>query len=183
MNSPTQGLVESFRFRKTGKSDIFLLHDRQIKGRLMHQSRTSRVAMSPFVNWMFIGSYESFLEESYCKTDRQFQASLVQLEYSGFDGATVPVCTFGSLTKCSVFVQTLPGLTVREVTYDDFRGREIKVQSNHHLEAIADPECRIVPGSTELALRNNLGKIPGAPIAYWVTSEVRKAFDQKIARA
>ncbi|MDQ7073620.1 MAG: BREX-1 system adenine-specific DNA-methyltransferase PglX [Gammaproteobacteria bacterium] len=46
--------------------------------------------MSPFV-WMFISSYEKlrcFL------IDQKTITSLVQLEYSGFDGATVPICTF-----------------------------------------------------------------------------------------
>jgi hypothetical protein len=46
--------------------------------------------MSPFV-WMFISSYEklrSFL------INQKTITSLVQLEYSGFDGATVPICTF-----------------------------------------------------------------------------------------
>ena len=46
--------------------------------------------MSPFV-WMFISSYEklrAFL------IDEKTITSLVQLEYSGFAGATVPICTF-----------------------------------------------------------------------------------------
>jgi len=46
--------------------------------------------MTPFV-WMFISSYEklrNFL------IDEKTITSLVQLEYSGFDGATVPICTF-----------------------------------------------------------------------------------------
>ena len=46
--------------------------------------------MTPFV-WMFISSYEKlrlFLLE------RKTITSLIQLEYSGFDGATVPICTF-----------------------------------------------------------------------------------------
>ncbi|RKT44695.1 BREX-1 system adenine-specific DNA-methyltransferase PglX [Thiocapsa rosea] len=46
--------------------------------------------MSPFV-WMFISSFEklrSFL------INQKTITSLVQLEYSGFDGATVPICTF-----------------------------------------------------------------------------------------
>ncbi|MFA7164751.1 MAG: BREX-1 system adenine-specific DNA-methyltransferase PglX [Desulfoplanes sp.] len=46
--------------------------------------------MSPFV-WMFISSYEklrTFL------IDQKTMTSLIQLEYSGFEGATVPICTF-----------------------------------------------------------------------------------------
>lgn len=46
--------------------------------------------MSPFV-WMFISSHEKlrlFL------INQKTITSLIQLEYSGFDGATVPICTF-----------------------------------------------------------------------------------------
>jgi len=46
--------------------------------------------MTPFV-WMFISSYEKlrlFL------IDHKTITSLIQLEYSGFDRATVPICTF-----------------------------------------------------------------------------------------
>lgn len=46
--------------------------------------------MTPFV-WMFISSYENlrlFL------INQKTITSLIQLEYSGFDGATVPICTF-----------------------------------------------------------------------------------------
>ncbi|MFK7776628.1 MAG: BREX-1 system adenine-specific DNA-methyltransferase PglX [Gimesia sp.] len=46
--------------------------------------------MTPFV-WMFISSYEKL--RTYL-IDEKTITSLIQLEYSGFDGATVPICTF-----------------------------------------------------------------------------------------
>ncbi|MDZ7794893.1 MAG: BREX-1 system adenine-specific DNA-methyltransferase PglX [Spirochaetia bacterium] len=46
--------------------------------------------MTPFV-WMFISSYEKL---RLFMIDNKTITSLVQLEYSGFEGATVPVCTF-----------------------------------------------------------------------------------------
>jgi len=46
--------------------------------------------MTPFV-WMFISSYEQL--RKHLITEKTI-TSLVQLEYSGFDGATVPICTF-----------------------------------------------------------------------------------------
>jgi hypothetical protein len=46
--------------------------------------------MSPFV-WMFISSYERLRK---FLIDEKTITSLVQLEYSGFAGATVPICTF-----------------------------------------------------------------------------------------
>lgn len=46
--------------------------------------------MTPFV-WMFISSYEEL--RNYIINEKTI-TSLIQLEYSGFDGATVPICTF-----------------------------------------------------------------------------------------
>ena len=46
--------------------------------------------MTPFV-WMFISSYEHL--RKYLITEKTI-TSLIQLEYSGFDGATVPICSF-----------------------------------------------------------------------------------------
>lgn len=46
--------------------------------------------MTPFV-WMFISSYEKLRA---ILIDQKTITSLIQLEYSGFDGATVPICTF-----------------------------------------------------------------------------------------
>ncbi|HAE4475551.1 TPA: BREX-1 system adenine-specific DNA-methyltransferase PglX, partial [Salmonella enterica subsp. enterica serovar Java] len=46
--------------------------------------------MTPFV-WMFLSSYETLRSRLIGKENI---TSLIQLEYSGFDGATVPICTF-----------------------------------------------------------------------------------------
>ena len=70
------------------KSDLFsafLLRNTELslpKGQLGY--------MSPFV-WMFISSHEKLRS---LLLNHKTITSLVQLEYSGFDGATVPICTF-----------------------------------------------------------------------------------------
>ncbi|MBF0103280.1 MAG: BREX-1 system adenine-specific DNA-methyltransferase PglX [Desulfobacterales bacterium] len=72
--------------------------------------------MSPFV-WMFISSYEKlrcFL------MDNKTITTLIQLEYSGFDGATVPICTF---TIENTFIAGYLGGYVR---LSDFRGADIQ---------------------------------------------------------
>ena len=72
--------------------------------------------MSPFV-WMFISSYEKlriFLIEQNTIT------SLIQLEYSGFDGATVPICTF------TVENFHKPDYRGGYVRLSDFRGADIQ---------------------------------------------------------
>ena len=69
--------------------------------------------MSPFV-WMFISSHEHLRTRL---IEKETITSLIQLDYSGFDGATVPICAF-TLQKGHVAAQQgmlhptfkLPGL-------------------------------------------------------------------------
>lgn len=86
-----------------GKADLFaafiyrLLHMVPEHGQLGF--------MSPYV-WMFISSYEQLRKQI---IDHEHISSLIQLEYSGFDGATVPICTFvlskGQSAEHSCFVR------------------------------------------------------------------------------
>lgn len=80
--------------------------------------------MTPFV-WMFISSYEKLRANV---LNESTLTSLIQLEYSGFDGATVPICTFTVLNK---HLQDYEGGFVR---LSDFRGA--KVQGPKALEII-----------------------------------------------
>jgi type II restriction/modification system DNA methylase subunit YeeA len=116
--------------------------------------------MTPFV-WMFISSFEDlrrFLIEQKTIT------SLIQLEYSGFDGATVPICTFTAQNDYSASIQ---GAYVR---LSDFRGSSN--QGPRTLEAIKDNNC----GWFFRANAGNFKKIPGSPIAYWLSDGVFDTF-------
>jgi type II restriction/modification system DNA methylase subunit YeeA len=117
--------------------------------------------MSPFV-WMFISSYEnlrSFL------INQKTITSLIQLEYSGFDGATVPICTF---TVENVHRPDFKGGYVR---LSDFRGSEN--QGPRTLEAIKNPEC----GWFYRASAADFKKIPGNPIVYWFSTQLLSSFE------
>ena len=70
--------------------------------------------MTPFV-WMFISSYEPL--RNYLITEKTI-TSLIQLEYSGFDGATAPICTF---TLENAYNPNFKGGYVR---LSDFRGAD-----------------------------------------------------------
>lgn len=116
--------------------------------------------MSPFV-WMFISSYEE-LRKSILKDSTL--SSLVQLEYSGFDGATVPICTFTlSKNNYSNFLGSYVRLT-------EFRGAD--VQGPKTLEAIRNPNC----GWFYLARPDEFKQVPGSPIAYWLSEKMRQSF-------
>ena len=118
--------------------------------------------MTPFV-WMFISSYEKLrkhLIKHTCIT------SLVQLEYSGFDGATVPICTF---TLANL---TNPYYKGGYIKLSDFKGAEN--QAPRTIEAIANPDC----GWFFRCKTSDFSKIPGAPIAYWVSDKMIAIYKQ-----
>ena len=87
--------------------------------------------MTPFV-WMFISSYENLRNRL---IQQETISSLVQLEYSGFDGATVPICTF-TLTKGFI-----PSFTGTYIRLSDFKGSEN--QGPKTLEAIQRERKRL----------------------------------------
>ena len=117
--------------------------------------------MTPFV-WMFISSYEK-LRESFI--NEYFINNLVQLEYSGFDGATVPICTF---TLRNEPTEHEKGNYIR---LSDFKGS--KVQGPKTLEAIQNPDC----GWFYRANQKDFLKIPGGPVGYWLSSITTSIFE------
>ncbi len=116
--------------------------------------------MTPYV-WMFIGSYEKMRLDI---TRNRTITSLVQLEYSGFAGATVPICTF---TFVNQLVEGHKGGYVRLA---DFPGAA--VQGPKTLEAIHNPDC----GYFYRADASTFSDIPGTPIAYWASKAMHDAF-------
>ena len=118
--------------------------------------------MSPFV-WMFISSYEKLRERLISDTTI---TTLVQLEYSGFDGATVPVCAFTLQNKR---IKDYRGGYVR---LTQFRGSEN--QGPKTLEAVAKPNC----GWFFRASAESFRTVPGSPIAYWASKKILNLFDR-----
>ena len=90
--------------------------------------------------------------------NNHFINNLIQLEYSGFDGATVPICTF---TLRNSPIDNAKGSYIR---LSDFKGSEN--QAPKTLEAINNPDC----GWFYTANQKNFKKIPGSPIGYWSVS-------------
>ena len=116
--------------------------------------------MTPYV-WMFIGTYEKLRK---FVIQQNTITSLIQLEYSGFSGATVPICTF-TLQK-----GYCPGYRGGYVRLSDFAGAD--QQAPRALEALADPGC----GWFYRADADGFGAIPGSPIAYWLPEGSQSAF-------
>ena len=115
---------------------------------------------TPYV-WMFIQSYEKLRQYLYTNCTIE---TLIQFEYSAFEEATVPVCTF---TFQNRHIQK-KGCYLRLV---DFRGG-MEVQRQKTLEAIENHDC----GFYYEQSTDNFSKIPGAPVAYWASDTARAAY-------
>jgi len=143
------------------KSDIFAMF---IEREIEHIESHGRVAfVTPYV-WMFISSYEAFRLKL---IERAAITSLIQLEYNAFEPACVPVCAF-TLEK--------------RANHNDLKGEFIKLsdfkgyqnQAPKTLEALANPNC----GWRFQATRKDFKRIPGSPIAYWVSDKLREIFEK-----
>lgn len=116
--------------------------------------------MSPFV-WMFIKSYESL--RAYILKYKSI-TTLIQMEYSAFEEATVPICTF-------VLRNAPIHYTGNYLRLSDFKGG-MDVQRQKVLEAQETEKCAY----RFSARQDNFEKIPGAPVAYWVSEKVGDIF-------
>ena len=116
--------------------------------------------MTPFV-WMFIKTYEKLRE--FIIRNKSI-TTLVQMEYSAFEEATVPICSFvlknGKATENGIYFKL-----------SDFKGG-MEVQKQKVLEALVDKNC----GYFYETDQSNFSKIPGAPVAYWVSDRIFNSF-------
>lgn len=143
------------------KSDLFSAFI--IRNLDLSVSRAQLGFMSPFV-WMFISTYEKLRNKL---IESETITSLIQLEYSGFEGATVPICTF----------------TLEHFHQPDFKGGYIKLsnfrgannQAPKTLEAIQNSNC----GWFFRASTSEFKKIPESPIAYWLGPQMLELFNEK----
>ena len=116
--------------------------------------------MTPFV-WMFIKTYEKLRE--FIIRNKSI-TTLVQMEYSAFEEATVPICSFvlknGKATENGLYFKL-----------SDFKGG-MEVQKQKVLGALADKSCRYFYETDQ----SNFSEIPGSPVAYWVSDAAIKNF-------
>ena len=119
--------------------------------------------MTPFV-WMFIKSYEKLRD--YILSNKSI-STLAQMEYSAYEEATVPICSF-----------VLSNNKTNNIGYyfrlSDFKGG-MEVQKQKVLEAIQNKDC----GYFYETNSNNFSKIPGSPIAYWCNKRITETFSEK----
>jgi hypothetical protein len=146
------------------KSDMFSVF--VVKASHMTLKNGFCAFLTPYV-WMFIQSYEKMRQYLYKTTTIE---TLIQFEYSAFEEATVPICTFvfrnGYLQKKGCYLRLV-----------DFRGG-MEVQKKKTLEAISNHECGYYyEQSAEI-----FEKIPNAPVAYWVSPKVGDAYKNSLVK-
>ena len=123
--------------------------------------------MTPNV-WMFIKSYEELRTFIICNKSI---TTLIQMAKGAFfKEATVDICAFVLTNKRT----NKKGLYIR---LEDFKG-DMDVQNQAFLAAVQNPTAAYFYETPV----SNFPKIPGAPIAYWVSEKIIEAF-QKTAIA
>ncbi|WP_339004984.1 BREX-1 system adenine-specific DNA-methyltransferase PglX [Fusobacterium animalis] len=160
-NSRMNGILKEYIDKNYSdvKSDLFAVFF--IKCGEITKKKGYLAFMSPFV-WMFIKSYEELRK---IFIEGKTISSLVQLEYSGFEDATVPICTF-------VLQNSYTDKKGEYIKLSDFKGP--KNQPIKTLEAVKNPNCNW----RFQAKQKDFEKIPGSPIAYWVSNKIREIFEK-----
>lgn len=143
---------------KDCKSDIFAAF---IKKCIQFTDKDGYLGMiTPYV-WMFISSYEKL--RNYVLKNVNI-SSLIQLEYNAFEAACVPVATF-------VFHNTKERYKGNYIKLSDFKGADN--QAPKTIEAINNNRCSYYYETDQ----ENFSKIPGSPIAYWLSNQWYAIFE------
>ena len=156
MNDKMSAFVKKYYFDY--KSDLFSSFI--VKCIQMTKKNGFAGFLSPYV-WMFIQSYEKLRNKILHEYNIQ---TLIQFEYSAFEEATVPICTFvlqnTDIKKSGVYLR----LT-------DFRGG-MTIQEEKALQAINGIDRSYYYESTG----QRFEVVPGSPIAYWVSNGLFEDF-------
>jgi len=120
--------------------------------------------LTPFV-WMFIQSYQKLRAHIYDNTTPE---TLVQLAYSAFRDATVPVCAFtlhnGPSDEKGIFIRL-----------SEFQS-SMEIQKGKMQEAARDIHCSWRYEAAVPQLR----QLAGQPLVYWLSQQMQDVFERGI---
>lgn len=145
------------------KEDVFSVFIKRIFDFLLNDGYFG--CMSPSV-WMFTRRYQKLRE---CILSNSI-ITLTQMEYSAFEEAVVPICSFvlknGKEKEKGIYLKL-----------SDFIGG-MEVQEQKVLEALKDKNC----GYFYEINKEKFKKIPGMTIGYWASDKILESFkrDKKI---
>lgn len=147
----------------SNKSDLFACFIKKCK--LLTRDHGYVGLLTPYV-WLFIQSYEH-MRDFIC--NNATITNLILFEYSAFEEATVPICTFVIQNQ---ILQEYEGNYLR---LTDFKGG-MKIQEEKVLEACNNlEECPFYYHRSQ----NIYDKIPYKPIAFWISEKTFSTFGIK----
>ncbi|BAU29736.1 N-6 DNA methylase [Aneurinibacillus soli] len=117
--------------------------------------------MTPFT-WMFLSSYEKLRKNI---INHQSISSLIQLEYSSFKEATVPICTFVIQNQSKETI----GQYIRLTTFKGEDIQPIKVKEAVYKDKVWYRYC---------FNGKHFEKIKGSPLAYWRSKKIDDVFNE-----
>ena len=144
------------QYYKDVKSDLFSAFI--LRNLNMTKENGNLGFMTPYV-WMFISSYEELRKFIISKSNI---ISLIQLEYSAFSEATVPICTFtlkNALSDTAGYYYRLC----------DYVGG-MDVQKREFLKNLNDKQDLYITNN------KNFEQIPGYVVGYWISQAMIKNF-------
>ncbi|KPF91906.1 hypothetical protein IP81_07530 [Novosphingobium sp. AAP83] len=146
------------------KADLFAVF---IERNLEFAADRGSVAMITMQSWMFLSSYENLRLKLLAN---ETMASMAHLGARGFDSIG------GEVVSTTAFV-------IKNAHMADFKGGYLRLidggseaaKLSDFKTAIANPAC----GWCFRASASDFDKIPGSPIAYWVSSHIRDEFQAR----
>ncbi|SPL62487.1 BREX-1 system adenine-specific DNA-methyltransferase PglX [Ochrobactrum soli] len=146
------------------KSDLFAVFMERALGLCIQRGL---VAMINMQSWMFLSSYEKLRAKLLSDCMILSMAHLGERAFDSIGGAVVSTTAFvienaHSLNHEGTFIRLVDGSSEAE------KAMQLK-------EAIKNPDC----GWFYRASAEDIEKIPGGPIAYWVSTRVRDIFKQE----
>jgi type II restriction/modification system DNA methylase subunit YeeA len=145
------------------KADLFAVF---IERNLQLAAERGAVAMITMHSWMFLSSYEKLRLKV---LENEALVSMAHLGARGFDSIG------GEVVSTTAFV-------LRNTPMADFKGGYLRLvdgnseaaKQSDFKEAIAEPQC----GLFYRASASDFEKVPGSPIAYWVSEALFSAFEK-----
>ena len=164
-NKGMNAVLKSFAKKRfpNSKSDLFAIF---IERNLELATSHGAVGMITMQSWMFLSSYEKLREKVLGKKTIFSMAHLGPRAFDTIGGEVVSTTTF---ILSAAHYMDFKGSFLRLVDESSEEGKRTKLA-----ESINNPEC----GWLYKASAADFKKIPGSPIAYWVSDTLRHAFDK-----
>ncbi len=147
---------------KSSKRDLFSAF---VERNLVLSRQAGSVAMITMQNWMFISRFQAFREMIYARSHISSMAHLGERAFDSIGGEVVSTTAFVLTTSVN------PEHHATFIRLTDGRSEAEKLESLQAAASDLSSNLRFT------ASEQDFKKIPGDPLAYWVSPELRAVFD------